>query len=53
MKGLLNLIGMSVGGWAGWALGSQLSFFTAFIASVIGTGIGLYLAQRTLSRLLP
>lgn len=53
MKGLLNLIGMSVGGWVGWALGSQLSFFTAFIASVVGTGVGLYFAQRTLSRLLP
>ncbi len=53
MKGLLNLIGMSVGGWVGWTLGSQLSFFAAFITSVVGTGIGLYLAQRTLSRLLP
>ena len=53
MKGLLNLIGMSVGGWVGWVVGAQLSFFTAFIAGVIGTGVGLFFAQWTLSRLLP
>ncbi|MEE9207357.1 MAG: hypothetical protein V3U67_03105 [Gemmatimonadota bacterium] len=53
MKGLLNLVGMSVGGWVGWAIGAQLSFFTAFIAGIIGTGVGLYFAQLTLNRLLP
>ena len=31
MKGFLNLFGMSVGGWIGWALGAQVSFFAAFI----------------------
>jgi hypothetical protein len=53
MKGLFNLVGMSAGGWLGWAIGAQLSFFAAFIASVVGTGAGLYFAQRTLNRLLP
>jgi hypothetical protein len=53
MKSLLNLIGMSVGGWLGWIIGAQVSFFTAFIVSVIGTGLGLYLTQRTVRRLLP
>lgn len=53
MKGLLNFVGMSVGGWVGWIIGAQLSFFTAFIVSAVGTGVGLYYTQRTLKRLLP
>lgn len=53
MRGILNLIGMSAGGWLGWILGAQLSFFTGFIVSVVGTGLGLYAAQRTTKRLLP
>ena len=53
MKGFLNLVGMSVGGWLGWALGALVSVFTAFILSVVGTGVGLYLTQRTIKRLLP
>ncbi len=53
VKGLLNLIGMSLGGWVGWALGAQVSFFTAFIVSVVGTGAGLYVTQSTLGRFLP
>ena len=53
LKGFLNLVEMSVGGWVGWVLGSQVSFFTAFILSVGGTGVGLYFTQRTLKRFLP
>ena len=53
MKGFLNLFGMSVGGWIGWALGAQVSFFTAFIVSMVGTGVGLFYSQRVIKRLLP
>ena len=53
MKRFLNLVGMSAGGWLGWALGAQISFFTAFMVSIVGTGVGLYATQRTLKRLLP
>ncbi len=53
MKGFLNLIGMSVGGWLGWWLGAQISLFTAFMVSMVGTGIGLYYTQRMVKRLLP
>ena len=52
MKWLLNLIGMSLGGWIGWALGAYVSLFTAFILSFVGTGAGLYLTQRTVARYL-
>ncbi len=53
MKGFLNLMGMSAGGWLGWAIGAPISFYAAFIVSMVGTGIGLYVTQRALKRLLP
>ena len=53
MKGFLNLVGMSVGGWFGWVLAVSDPFFTAFIVSVVGTGVGLCFTQRTLRRFLP
>ena len=46
MRRLLDLIGMTVGGWIGWAIGAMVSFFTAFIVGMIGTGIGLYAVRR-------
>ncbi len=53
MKGFLNFFGMSVGGWIGWALGAQISIFTAFVVSMVGTGVGLFYTQRAIKRLLP
>jgi hypothetical protein len=53
MKGILNFVGMSVGGGIGWALGAEISVFAAYIVSVVGTGLGLYVSQRTLKRILP
>ena len=46
MKRILDLIGMSAGGWLGWYAGALVSVFTAFIVSVVGTGLGLYLMRR-------
>lgn len=53
MKGILNFAGMTIGGWLGWALGAKVSIFTAFIIGVVGTGLGLYAAQRVTRALLP
>ena len=53
MKGLLSFMGMSLGGWVGWFLGAQISFFIAFVVSMVGTGAGLYYTQRALRNLLP
>jgi hypothetical protein len=53
MKGVLNMLGMTVGGWIGWVLGARISFFTAFIVSMVGTGLGLYYAQKVTRALLP
>lgn len=43
---------MSVGSWLGWTVGAWISFFAAFIVSVIGMGVGLYLARRLNQHLL-
>jgi len=53
MRGILNFVGMTLGGWIGWQLGALVSFFTAFVVGMIGTGLGLYAAQRMTKRLLP
>ncbi len=53
MKGLLNFLGMTIGGWLGWVLGARVSLFTAFVVGMVGTGLGLYAAQRILRRILP
>ena len=53
MKRLLDLVGLSIGGWLGWMAGAWVSIFTAFILSVVGTGLGLYLVRRFTQGLLP
>lgn len=53
MERLLDFIGMLIGGWLGWALGARLSFFTAFMLGIVGTGLGLYAARRFGSKYLP
>ena len=52
MKRLLDFIGMAGGGWVGWYAGDVISIFTAFIVSIVGTGVGLY-AIRRLTRGIP
>jgi hypothetical protein len=52
VKRLLDLIGMSIGGWLGWTVGAAISFFTAFLVGIVGTGVGLY-AVRRLTRGIP
>jgi hypothetical protein len=53
MARLFGFIGMTIGGWIGWWIGAFVSIFTAFLVSIVGTGIGLYYAQRASKRLLP
>lgn len=53
MKGILNLMGMTIGGWIGWAVGARISVFTAYMVSTVGAGIGLYAAIRVTKALLP
>jgi len=53
MKGILNFMGITIGGWIGWVVGAQVSVFTAYVVSVVGTAVGLYAAIRTTKHLLP
>jgi hypothetical protein len=46
MNKLLAFFGMTIGGWLGWALGSPMGLFAAFILSIVGTGVGLYFGRR-------
>jgi uncharacterized membrane protein YbhN (UPF0104 family) len=46
MGKLMALVGTTIGGGIGWWLGARAGFMTAFICSVVGTGVGLYAARR-------
>jgi phosphate/sulfate permease len=46
MVKLLGLIGATLLGWVGWAIGAPISIFTAFTLSIVGTGFGLYLGRK-------
>lgn len=45
MKPILTLIGSSLGGWAGWALGQHFGMMTGFMVSLVGTALGVYAAR--------
>lgn len=53
MKRILDVVGMTAGGWLGWSAGSAVSVFTAFVVSMIGTGVGLYVVRRYVTAHLP
>ena len=46
MTKLLGFVGATVGGYAGWALGAPIGIFSAFVVSMIGTGVGMYYGRR-------
>jgi hypothetical protein len=46
MSKLLSFIGLTAGGWIGWAIGERFSFAAAFLLSIVGTGLGLYIGRR-------
>lgn len=49
MSKLLAFLGMTIGGWLGWAVGARFGFFAAFILAIVGTGVGLYAGRRIAS----
>ncbi|MEX1257145.1 MAG: hypothetical protein WEG36_05960 [Gemmatimonadota bacterium] len=53
MKWMLGMLGMTIGGWIGWEVGSLVSLFTAFLIGIVGTAMGLYLANRFVAEYLP
>jgi len=52
MSKLLTLLGASVGGAIGWWLGAPVGTMTAFVISMVGTGVGIYAGRRIAQTLL-
>ena len=46
MGKLFSFLGATIGGYAGWFLGAKIGFMTAFMLSIVGTGIGIYYGRR-------
>jgi uncharacterized membrane protein YeaQ/YmgE (transglycosylase-associated protein family) len=46
MSGILYLVGATLGGWIGWAIGERFGFMTAFFVSLVGSALGVYAARR-------
>jgi hypothetical protein len=46
MNNLLSCVGASLVGSIGWWMGERVGFMTAFILSMIGTGVGMYAGRR-------
>jgi uncharacterized membrane protein YeaQ/YmgE (transglycosylase-associated protein family) len=53
MSKLMVLVGATVGGWLCWFAGERFGFMTAFMVSMVGTGVGIYVARRWASNYLP
>jgi hypothetical protein len=53
MRGILVMVGGSVGGWIAWALVERWGFMTAFFVSLVGTAVGVYAANRLARHYLP
>ena len=51
MSRLLALVGATVVGAIGWALGESIGIFTAVVLSAIGSGVGFYLGRLIAERL--
>jgi hypothetical protein len=46
---LLGFIGATIGGTIGWWVGERVGLMTAFMISIVGTGLGMYAARRLFS----
>ena len=46
MDKLLAFLAAGLGGWVGWALGEPMSIFMAVLLGAVGTGAGVWAAQR-------
>lgn len=42
---IIKVVASTLGGYAGWWLGNYVGLMTAFFLSIIGTALGVYLAQ--------
>src|SRR4051812_35899220 len=50
MKKLFILLGSTVLGWVGWAIGAPAGTMAAFMVSMVGTGLGMYVGAKLADR---
>lgn len=50
MRKIFGFVGATAGGWIGWSLGAGVGIMTAFLLSIVGTGVGLYAGYRAAAR---
>ena len=46
MSKLFSFLGATILGYAGWFIGARIGVATAFIVSMVGTGVGMYYGRR-------
>jgi phage tail tape-measure protein len=46
MSKFYSFLGATIGSYAGWIIGARVGQATAFIVSMIGTGLGIYYGRR-------
>ena len=50
MTKILGFVGATIGSSVGWWLGAPVGMMTAFMLSMVGTGIGIYAGRRFAER---
>lgn len=50
MRKLFSFVGATVLGYAGWYAGATVGTMTAFVVSMIGTGVGMYYGVKLARR---
>jgi hypothetical protein len=53
LKKVCVMIGSTIGGSLGWSAGSGIGFMTAFMISMVCTGIGMYAGFKVAERYAP
>ncbi len=51
MTKILATLGSFVGGSIGWWMGASFGTMTAFMLSIVGTGVGIYLGRQAALKL--
>ena len=46
MSKLFSSLGSTILGYAGWFIGARIGMTTAFIVSMVGTGVGIYYGRK-------
>ena len=46
MSKFYSFLGATIGSYAGWMIGARIGQASAFIVSMIGTGLGIYYGRR-------